>query len=146
MEFFSILGGLFLMAFAAATILPMQSEALLVTLLIKTAYAPWLLVTVASAGNLLGSCVNWWLGKSIERFKDRKWFPVSEQSLVRAQEHYKRWGRWSLLLSWFPIIGDPITVMAGIMREKIQNFVLLVGVAKTGRYVFLAYLTLKFTQ
>ena len=136
--------GLFVTAFAAATVLPMQSEALLVTLLVKTAHEPWLLVAVASAGNILGSCVNWWLGKFMERFKGRRWFPVSEAALMRAQNRYHRYGKWSLLFSWVPFIGDPLTVISGVMKEKFITFVSLVAVAKMGRYAVIA-LYLKMT-
>lgn len=122
-------------AFAAATILPMQSEALLTGLLLYTHHAAWLLIAVASVGNILGSCVNWWLGRGLERFKDRPWFPVSAESLERAQARYHRYGKWSLLLSWVPIIGDPITVMAGVMGEKFTTFLVLVAIAKTLRYI-----------
>lgn len=138
--------GLFLTAFIAATIFPMQSEALLTGLLVKTDFAPVALVAVASIGNILGSCVNWWLGRSIEHFKDKKWFPVKPDALERAQSHYKRWGRWSLLLSWVPLIGDPITVMSGVMKEKLLTFVILVGVAKTGRYIVVTLLTLQYLR
>lgn len=140
MEAITILFGLLVASFLAATILPMQSEALLVGLILKTDYAPWLLVTVASIGNILGSCVNWWLGKYIETYKDRKWFPASPNSLIRAQNFYSRYGRWSLLLSWVPIIGDPLTVMAGIMKEKFIVFLGLVSIAKVGRYLVIALL------
>lgn len=137
-ETLSVFAGLFLAAFAAATILPMQSEALLTGLLLKTDYSPWLLIAVASVGNVLGSCVNWWFGRSLERFKDRKWFPVGPSALEKAQNRYHRYGKWSLLLSWVPIIGDPITVTAGVMKEGFIPFLLLVGLAKTARYIVLA--------
>jgi membrane protein YqaA with SNARE-associated domain len=136
-------GGLFLAAFLAATLLPMQSEAALVGLLLAD-YPPWLLVAVASAGNVLGSCVNWWLGRELLRFQDRRWFPVSPAALARAQHGYRRHGRWSLLLSWMPVIGDPLTLVAGVMREPLRVFVPLVVVAKTGRYLVLAWLTLRY--
>lgn len=135
MDYFSVIAGLFLTAFAAATILPMQSEALLTGLLLKTDYEPWFLIVVASAGNVSGACINWWLGFSIERFKNRKWFPVSEHSLVKAQQRYHRYGKWSLLLSWVPFVGDPITVMAGVMKEKFYIFLSLVFIAKAARYI-----------
>ena len=128
--------GLFLTAFVAATILPMQSEAALVGLLLAD-YPAWLLVTVASIGNVLGSVVNWLLGRGIERFRDRKWFPVSGTGLARAQQWYGRFGKWSLLLSWVPIIGDPLTVVAGVLREPLPMFLLLVTIAKVGRYLVL---------
>jgi membrane protein YqaA with SNARE-associated domain len=139
----AVFTSLFLTAFIAATIFPMQSEALLVTFLIKTEYAPWLLVAVATAGNVLGSTVNWGLGRYIERFKDRKWFPASPQALEKAQAQYHRWGKWSLLLSWVPLIGDPITVMAGVMREKLWVFMSLVFIAKAGRYIAVAWIALR---
>ena len=132
--------GLFLSAFAAATIVPMQSEAVLVGLLLAD-HSPSLLVAVASVGNVLGSVLNWLLGRWIEHFRDRAWFPVSSEKLDRAQRWYHRYGKWSLLLSWVPIIGDPITVIAGVLREPLRVFLPLVALAKTGRYIVLAAVT-----
>lgn len=136
--------GLFLSALVAATVLPMQSEAVLVGLLLAD-YSPWLLIAVASVGNVLGSVINWLLGRGIERFRDRPWFPASNAGLARAQSWYRRYGKWSLLLSWAPIIGDPLTVIAGVLREPFWVFLLLVTVAKTGRYLVLAAITLHWT-
>ena len=133
--------GLFMAAFVAATLLPAQSEALLVALLIE-GYSPWWLVAVASVGNVLGSTVNWWLGRQIARFGGRRWFPVSPAALEHARARYVRWGRWTLLLSWVPVIGDPLTLMAGVMRERLSVFLALVAFAKTTRYVVLAAITL----
>ncbi|MGE0213881.1 MAG: YqaA family protein [Parvibaculaceae bacterium] len=130
--------GLFLSAFLAATLLPLQSEAVLVGLLLADRYPDWLLIAVASFGNVLGSALNWVLGRGIERFRDRKWFPVGAGNLERAQRWYRKYGRWSLLLSWAPIIGDPLTVAAGILREPFATFLLLVTLAKVGRYLVLA--------
>lgn len=143
---FASVAGLFITAFLAATILPMQSEALLATLLLKTDVAPWVLVAAGAFGNTLGACVNWFLGRYIETFKTRKWFPVSAKALETAQRHYMKYGRWSLLLSWVPLIGDPITVMAGVLKEKLYVFVMIVGVAKTARYIALAYAILAYQQ
>lgn len=134
--------GLFLAAFGAATLLPMQSEAVLVGLLISGHYSVWLLLAVATLGNVLGSLVNWLLGRSVERFKARRWFPVSPKHLEKARRHYQRWGHWSLLLSWLPIIGDPLTLVAGVMREPLWRFLLLVSLAKGTRYTLLALATL----
>jgi len=129
--------GLFFSAFLAATIFPAQSEAVLLGLIFTKSYPVWALITVASLGNILGSLLNWWLGTGLERFKNKKWFPVKETTLVQAQTWYTKYGRWSLLLSWVPIIGDPITMAAGIMKERLSIFLFLVGVAKISRYVLL---------
>ena len=134
--------GLFFAAFGAATLLPMQSEAVLVGLMISGHYSLGLLLGVATIGNVLGSVVNWLLGRSVERFKDRRWFPVSPRHLEKARTHYQRWGHWSLLLSWVPIIGDPLTLVAGVMREPFWRFLVLVTLAKGARYGGLAMLTL----
>jgi len=139
------LGLLFLTALIAATVLPMQSEAVLVGLLLAGQQPPWLLVLVATVGNVLGSVVNWWLGRGIERFRDRRWFPASPDAMARAERWYRRRGRWSLLLSWVPVIGDPLTVVAGVMREPFPTFLLLVTVAKAGRYIVLALATAGFS-
>jgi len=136
-EFYAY-GGLFLTAFAAATIFPMQSEAVLIGLLLSEHYSVFLLIAVASAGNILGAVVNWWLGRGVERFRGRRWFPVSAAGLARAQAWYGRYGRWSLLASWVPFIGDPLTVVAGVLREPFWSFLALVSIAKIGRYVVLA--------
>ena len=138
----AVYAGLFLAALMAATILPLQSEAALVALLVAGAQPAWLLVAVASFGNVLGSVLNWLIGRGIERFRDRPWFPVKPAALDRAQGWYRRYGKWSLLLSWAPVVGDPLTVVAGLAREPLPVFLLLVTIAKLGRYVVLAALTL----
>lgn len=129
---------LFGTAFASATLLPLQSEALLVGLLLADAGSPLLLVAIASAGNVLGSTVNWMLGRSIQHFRDRSWFPVKPPQMERAEGWYRRWGKWSLLLSWMPVIGDPLTVIAGVLRERLTTFLALVTIAKVGRYTLVA--------
>lgn len=134
----TVYASLFFVSFAAATIIPMQSEAVLSALLLSGDYDAGLLVLVASAGNTLGAVVNWGLGLGIERFHDRKWFPVKPEALAKAKGWYLRYGRWSLLLSWLPFIGDALTVAAGIMKEKLHVFLALVAVAKTARYVVIA--------
>ena len=134
--------GLFAAAFGAATLLPLQSEALLVGLIASDRYWLWGLLGVATLGNVLGSLVNWWLGRGLERFQDRRWFPVSPKHLATARKHYERYGHWSLLLSWLPVIGDPLTLIAGVMREPIGRFLLIVTLAKGARYAVVAMITL----
>ncbi|MGX9118494.1 YqaA family protein [Mesorhizobium sp. BHbsci] len=138
MDIFAVYGGLFAIAFAAATILPAQSEAALAGLLATHSFSPAMLVVVASIGNVLGSAVNWGLGRGIERFRDRPWFPLPPATLNRAMRWYHRYGRWSLLLSWMPIIGDPLTVVAGVLREPLWSFVAIVALAKVSRYLVVA--------
>lgn len=139
----SAYASLFLVALGAATILPMQSEPVLVGLVLSGKFSWILLLTVASVGNTLGSVVNWFLGRGIERFRDRRWFPVSEKSLERSSGWYRKYGKWSLLLSWMPLFGDALTIVAGVLREPLLTFTILVFIAKTGRYVVLIFATLK---
>lgn len=134
--------GLFVLALLAATLLPMQSEAGLVALLLTDNYSIAGLLLAAIVGNTLGSCINCWLGRSLNRFQTRRWFPVSPAQLQRAQRWYQRYGRWSLLFSWLPIVGDPLTLVAGVMREPWPSFLLLVLVAKSARYLLLALVVL----
>ncbi|WP_151826629.1 YqaA family protein [Acinetobacter oleivorans] len=135
---------LFISAFGAATLLPLQSEAVLVTLLLKGQYSALLLIGTATLGNVLGSCVNWWLGLKIEQFKHQKWFPVSEKRLEQAQRFYHKYGFYSLLLSWTPVIGDPITLVAGLFKENFWRFLIIVLIAKAGRYLFIYWVVMGF--
>lgn len=134
----TVYGGLFLSALVAATIFPAQSEIVLAALLRSGEWSIWGLLLSASIGNVLGSLINYGLGRWAETFSDRRWFPASAPALARARRWYAKYGRWSLLLSWMPIVGDPLTVAAGLLREPIWRFLLLVTIAKVGRYVVLA--------
>lgn len=131
---------LFTAALIAATFLPAQSEALLAHLITTGSYSIPLLVIIASIGNVLGSTINWGLGRGIGRFHGRRWFPVSDRQLDKARNWYHRYGRLSLLASWVPVVGDPITVVAGVLKEPLATFLLFVTVAKVGRYVVLAWM------
>lgn len=134
------LTGLFLAAFGAATILPFQSEVVFAGLQVADAAPVAALVIVASVGNTLGAVVNYVLGRGGERLAHRRWFPTSEAQLARAQAIWARWGVWTLLLSWAPF-GDAFTVIAGLMRTPVAIFLALVTLAKTGRYIVLAWAT-----
>jgi membrane protein YqaA with SNARE-associated domain len=128
---------LFISAFTSATLLPGSSEAALLTLLAMGRGEPVTLVVVATAGNLLGSLVNWMLGRFFSALRERRWFPIDEPSYRRATDWFNRYGVWSLLLSWLPIIGDPLTVVAGALRVGLLRFVLLVSIGKGARYIFI---------
>jgi membrane protein YqaA with SNARE-associated domain len=130
--------GLFMAAFLAATLIPAQSESVLTGLLLAGGQDPIALVAVASLGNVLGSVLNWLIGRGVERFRERRWFPASQSQLDRAQAQYHRFGYWSLLMAWVPIIGDPLTLVAGIMREPLWRFLILVSIGKVGRYAAIA--------
>ena len=130
------LAGLFLAAFLAATPVPVPSEPVFLGLM-ATGRALLPLVLVASLGNILGSCVTYVIGRAAERLKHRRWFPLPPAALERAQRWWARWGLWSLLLSWAPG-GDALVALAGLMRVPLWRFLLLVTLAKTGRYAVLA--------
>ncbi|MGB7374465.1 YqaA family protein [Pontixanthobacter sp.] len=133
---------LFFTALIAATILPLGSEAVLAALLITGDHSAAMLIMAATAGNVLGSVINWYLGRHLLRYKNARWFPSSGEQLARAQRWYSRYGRWSLLASWVPIIGDPLTMIAGVMRAPLPSFLVLVTAAKAGRYLALAAVSL----
>ncbi|OEY69237.1 hypothetical protein BI198_06365 [Rheinheimera salexigens] len=127
---------LFASGFLAATLFPASSELLLLTLY-NQGYQPVLLWVVASAGNTLGSCVNWWLGARLRLFSHKRWFPFSAKSLARAEQLFQRFGLLSLLFAWLPIIGDPLTLVAGVLRVRFSVFLALVFLGKAARYALL---------
>ena len=134
---------LLIISFLAATILPLSSELVLSTMLLTDSFDKYLLLVVASFGNIFGSSVNWYLGKKILIFRDKKWFPVNEKQIAKSEMYFKKYGIWSLLLAWVPIIGDPLTVIAGILRINFFTFLLLVSISKTSRYIFLIFIIFK---
>lgn len=137
----SVFAGLFAAAFLAATIVPISSEVVLATAL-TTSGQPWAaLIVVATTGNVLGSLVNWCLGRALAREEATRFIKLKRENIVRAEVWYHRWGRWSLLLSWAPVIGDPLTVVAGFLREPLWFFIPVVIVAKAGRYLAVAAIT-----
>lgn len=123
----------FVSAFLAATIVPFYSEVSVAGALAAGA-APLMLIGVATAGNTLGAVVGWWLGRLVLHFRSRRWFPASASQLERAQRWFQRFGVWSLLFAWLPVGGDALTIVAGIMRVRLDLFVVLVGIGKGLRY------------
>jgi membrane protein YqaA with SNARE-associated domain len=126
-----------LSAFTSATLLPGTSEAVLLALSAAKAAPPLVLLAVASVANIAGSCVNWLLGRFAIAFQHRRWFPASPAQIERASRWYVRFGWPSLLLSWLPVVGDPLTVVAGFLRMPFAGFLAVVAVAKTLRYAVL---------
>ena len=131
---------LFVISLLAATILPLSSEIVLTTMLLTNLFEKNMLLIIASSGNILGSIFNWYLGKKIIIFQDRKWFPVSQDKLKQSQKYFKKYGLWSLLLAWVPVIGDPLTLLAGVLNIRFSIFFILVSISKISRYVFILYL------
>ena len=115
---FGIYMGLFASAFLAATILPAQSELGLGALLVLGKHSPFWLIFFASIGNILGAVVNWVLGHKFQQLKSKKWFPVTTGQMARASRWFQRFGAWGLLLSWMPLIGDPLTLAAGLLGVR----------------------------
>ena len=133
---------LFLSSFFAATLLPAQSEAVLSFQLASNKEDLIYLLMIATSGNVLGALVNWYLGKFFLHYKEKKWFPIKADKLAKGEKYYKKYGRVSLLLTWMPIIGDPITLVAGILKEPFWSFLILVTIAKGLRYIFIVAVTL----
>lgn len=127
---------LFLVSFAAATLLPAYSEVVFAGLL-AAGHDPVALWAWATAGNTLGAVVNYLLGRFLLRFQDRRWFPFQPDTLGRAQRWFRRYGVWSLLMAWAPVGGDALTFVAGVMRVGFVPFLLLSGIGKGTRYAIL---------
>ena len=132
----SALALMFASAFGAATILPFYSEVVLLGLL-SQGHSPLALWAAATLGNTLGSIVNWFLGRELNRWSDRRWFPIRQARLEQAQRWFQRYGIWSLLLAWAPVGGDALTFIGGLMRVRLALFTLLVGIGKGLRYAVL---------
>jgi len=135
----STLLSLFLGAFLAATILPFSSEVMLATALNAGHFDKWLLVGVATLGNTMGALVNWGIGRYLLHWADRGWFPFSQRQLGQASERFNRYGAWSLLFSWIPVIGDPLTFAAGVLKVRLALFLPLVAAGKCLRYIFIGW-------
>lgn len=131
--------GLFGISLLAATVLPAYSEVAFAGLL-AAGHDPLALWAWATAGNTLGSAVNWVLARFLLRYQDRRWFPFRGPPLERAQAWFQRYGAWSLLFAWLPVGGDALTFVAGLMRLRFDLFILLTGIGKGTRYAILLLL------
>ena len=128
---------LFFTSFLAATIFPFSSELTLVALLNKGIYSSFLIISTASLGNILGSIFNWFLGFYLLGHINKKWFPFNQNQINEASKRFSKYGVWSLLFAWVPVVGDPLTFVAGILRVNFLLFLILVAVGKISRYFFL---------
>lgn len=143
--------GLFISAFLAATILPISSEVVL-SALVLNGLSPVTLLIVATVGNVLGSLVNYGMGYAAANWLSddsnansrikrqlKKWFSVSEERRVKAEQRFAKYGLWSLCFAWVPVIGDSLTIIAGALRIKLHWFILFVTLGKCLRYVAIVY-------
>ena len=130
---------LFTISFLAATILPFSSELTLVGLIATSNYDNLLLLMVVSFGNVLGSVVNWSLGFYSRNLTTKKWFPFKETQIENSSKWFNKLGKWSLLFAWVPVIGDPLTLAAGLFRVKFIGFLILVSIGKVSRYFLIYY-------
>ena len=131
---------LFTISFLAATILPFASELMLASMLSIESYDRTLLIISSSLGNILGSVFNWVLGFYFVKLQNKKWFPFNQEQISESSQWFEKYGKWSLLLAWVPIIGDPLTFVAGTMKTKILTFIILVSIGKIARYLFISLL------
>lgn len=132
------LPGLFVISFLAATILPLGSELFLLALHAQ-GFAPMDLLWVAGTANVLGSCVNYFLGRFAGIWLIKHVWRVSDVQMQRAQLRMQRYGYAGLLLAWLPVMGDPLTLVAGVLRLNFIVFMLLVALGKFARYAFLLF-------
>lgn len=138
--------GLFLTAFLAATLVPLSSEAVLAAMIAAEGFDLALLIGIATLGNTLGAVVNWLLGRFCLRWRDRHWFPVGPEALDRASRWVGRYGVWTLLLSWLPVVGDPLTFAAGVLGIRFPVFLILVAIGKGARYAFVGAVSASFFE
>jgi membrane protein YqaA with SNARE-associated domain len=130
-----VLWGLFSSGFISSTLLPGGSELLLLYLLDQQQQSVWLLLAVVTLGNSLGGVVTWGMGYWVyQRFPTRNLSPRQQQ----AQRWFSRYGAPVLLLSWLPLIGDPLCFISGWLRQRFVLCVLLIVVGKAVRYLLLA--------
>ncbi len=126
-------------SFMVATIIPFGSELYFASLLPLDKYNNLLLLISASIGNILGSVFNWLCGYYVNYFIKKPWFPIKKNKIQKGTELFNKYGKWSLLLSWVPFIGDPITFAAGILRYSFLPFLVLVSIGKVGRYLVIYF-------
>ena len=129
---------LFTVAFLSATLLPLGSEALFLYD-ISQQHTIILLWIVATVGNTLGAMLNYWLGLKGETYLEKKDY-LSAEKMEKARSMFDKYGGWTLLLSWAPVIGDPLTFIAGVLRYDFKMFGIIVLVAKGLRYAVIIFL------
>ena len=126
---------LFFVAVASASFFPSQAELVLFALLTLGDYDPLLLVLAATAGNGLGSLGNYYIGRYMDRLTHKHWFPIKPRYLEKPKQLFSKHGKMTLLLAGVPFIGNPITIVAGMLRVNLWLFIPLVTAGKSVRYL-----------
>ena len=135
MSAIEVYSSLFISSFLSSTLLPGHSELTLTAFIILKKYPVIYLILFASIGNILGSILNWCIGYYLTNLKNKKWFPIKKLQLERGISWFSSYGKYCLLFSWVPFVGDPLTVVAGILRIRLFTFIIFVSIAKVFRYV-----------
>jgi len=128
-----------MVSFLSATILPLGSEGLLLYYANDALLSVFFLWFWASLGNTLGGVTNWWLGRYLVRYEHKKWFPVSAKARQKAERFFNRYGVWSLLFTWLPVVGDGIALVSGVLRTPLRYFLPLVLAGKAARYALILW-------
>lgn len=128
---------LFFVAVESATIVPPQTDVLLLALFATGQYRAWLLVLAAVAGSVLGGLINYYAGRYIRILQQKKWFPIKQRYLDKAARIFRRHGKLTLLLCGMPLIGDAVTLCAGMLRVNLLWFIGLAALSRAARYGFL---------
>jgi membrane protein YqaA with SNARE-associated domain len=129
----------FLVSFLSATILPLGSEGVLLYYANDDTISVFFLWLWASLGNTLGGLTNWLLGSYLLRYGNKKWFPVKKEIREKAEQLFNRYGVWSLLFTWLPVVGDGIALISGVLRTPIWYFLPLVVIGKATRYALVLW-------
>tara|TARA_B100000989_G_scaffold217347_1_gene165599 strand:+ start:1130 stop:1573 length:444 start_codon:yes stop_codon:yes gene_type:complete len=127
----------FFSALLSATLIPATSEAVLIATALNGDTNLWLLALTATFGNTAGAIINWAIGIFLSGLSKKSWFPIKKKMIVKAEDYFKKYGIWSLLFSWLPIIGDPLTLVAGYLKVPFLTFCVLVFLGKGARYFFI---------
>ncbi len=128
---------LFFSAFISSTLFPGGSEALLLYRLQEGTNNPYILLFIATLGNVSGSIITYAMGRYGFQLSHH-WFQISDTNIKRAEKYFQRWGAPALLFAWLPVIGDPLCLVAGGLRYPLPGFMALVSIGKLARYTLIA--------
>ena len=129
---------LFISALISSTLFPGGSEAVLLVQL-KEGGDPMAIVIIATVGNVIGSLITYAMGRLGNEAIHKRWLCMDEAKVARAEIWFTKYGTPSLLLAWLPVVGDPLCLVAGLLRSHVGLFLVLVTIGKAARYAFIAW-------